>query len=485
MFLRSNSYGLSLWGASLYLCISCGLYILPFVSTAYDEKRLLEFALLLIAAIICVVPAIRNNLLQTISNLAPIARQPIALVIAIGLASSTQAPIPRYAFIEVLLFSTLTIFSLYIATAVRKGAKDADNLLIWMIWISAVLYLVRFFTGYVTGQITGVLLSSPNIFPGFSHIRFFTQYQTWTLPLLTLPIASWRSKHVASRVGAWTVFSLWWALLWLSGTRGTLAGLSVAAICVALLYGRSGIRWARCQLIAAGIGFAAYLLLFTDISRQLALERGISLNGRGELWRLAWEFIQAHPLLGIGPMHYAYFPNPIAAHPHNSLLQIACEWGIPAALIVLYVFCRGSFKWVMHCRNSLLLNSRSRENNDAKAEQTFAGELKVALTAAFLAGAAHSLVSGIIVMPLSQIAMVIVIGWMIGIYQREQAGPTLAASRRSYFVGGIAIIAIVAGLAVSVAPDIPNVNKRISVYQASHANSFLKPRLWQQGVISK
>ena len=55
---------------------------------------------------------------------------------------------------------------------------------------------------------------------------------------------------------------------------------------------------------------------------------------RIDLWIQAWEIIKGHPWLGVGPLHYANFPNAIASSPHNFFLQIASEWGGPAFLLL-------------------------------------------------------------------------------------------------------------------------------------------------------
>jgi O-antigen ligase len=52
-----------------------------------------------------------------------------------------------------------------------------------------------------------------------------------------------------------------------------------------------------------------------------------SVGSRWTLWRISMEAALAHPLLGIGPMHFAYVDNGEGAHPHNFWLQLAAEWG--------------------------------------------------------------------------------------------------------------------------------------------------------------
>ena len=95
--------------------------------------------------------------------------------------------------------------------------------------------------------------------------------------------------------------------------------------------------------------------------------------------------IQADPWAGAGPAHFAHYGRdlPFGAHPHNWVLQIGSEWGLPA----LVCLCA-----------ALLLSFRrlSRHGN-------FASENKLALPAAWwVTGTAivvDGLFSGIILMP--------------------------------------------------------------------------------------
>jgi putative inorganic carbon (hco3(-)) transporter len=64
------------------------------------------------------------------------------------------------------------------------------------------------------------------------------------------------------------------------------------------------------------------------------------LSFRGDLLAHGWSLLQQHPLVGTGIQGFRYYsPNPnIYNWPHNIFLEIACELGIPAALIVGTIF---------------------------------------------------------------------------------------------------------------------------------------------------
>jgi len=95
------------------------------------------------------------------------------------------------------------------------------------------------------------------------------------------------------------------------------------------------------QLVAALFGIILFILMFILIPAWLELTPDLrdslrtGLSGREIIWSLAWEMSLAHPWLGVGPMHFSATFNPVAAHPHQVLLQWAAEWGLPATLMAL------------------------------------------------------------------------------------------------------------------------------------------------------
>ena len=198
------------------------------------------------------------------------------------------------------------------------------------------------------------------------------------------------------------IAALWWGIAFANAAKGTLLGLLGAGILIFLIYRRSSIKWLITQLLVIISGFFIYLFLFIPFTTFTYPTN--SILGRWPLWQQAVHLILAHPLLGAGPMHYSYYMNPIAAHPHNSLLLIASEWGIPVLVLVLVLFFWGLKSWIKR------QDSRLRGNDRI---------LSFALTASLIAASIHSLVSGILVMPLSQVMLCIIVGWMLGVYYAD------------------------------------------------------------------
>lgn len=107
----------------------------------------------------------------------------------------------------------------------------------------------------------------------------------------------------------------------------------------------------------------------------------------------------------------------------------------------------------------------------------------IAVVASLLAGAAHSLVSGIMLAPLSQMCLVLVVGWAWGRYQpsnrTEDADPSLRALAVlcALLLGSMVVVG-------SSLTDLSVTEERRSAFEksADHRNRFA-PRYWAQGYI--
>jgi O-antigen ligase len=124
-----------------------------------------------------------------------------------------------------------------------------------------------------------------------------------------------------------------------SGSRGPAIACSIVILISLFFYRR---RWLDVVCLA-GLGFAA--LPFANIPGSsldylgtLIGSQSVSalMSFRGDLLDQGWKLLQQHPLIGVGLQGFRYAsPNPALYNwPHNIFLEIACELGIPAALIV-------------------------------------------------------------------------------------------------------------------------------------------------------
>ncbi len=376
-----------------------------------DGQRILE--LLLLGLIL--LDASLNGLKQgnaMASGLHPITYKiRYAFFVLLGLVgvSTCLAQSPRQAAIEVTVFAGLCYLALFVARLFHENKAVFLQRLIYALWVSILLYLVSFYVGYITATIFKTPLNWPLPFNGFTNIRHFNQYQLWGLGLICLPLLGFELKK-NTRIWLQIALTGWWVLLFYSASRGVLLAWFLGMLITLAAYRTLAWPFLRLQLLQIATGFCSYYLLFIAIpaARQTTLVTGTVMrettNDRVELWSQALVLVKEFPLFGVGPMHFAWFSQ-ANAHPHNSVMQIASEWGLPAALIVVTIAGYGIYCWL------------KRFNADSLKTQTnLDSSLAIVLFFTIITNAVYSLVDGVIVMPISQVMMFTVIGLMIGHY---------------------------------------------------------------------
>jgi O-antigen ligase len=291
------------------------------------------------------------------------------------------------------------------------------------------------------------------------------------IPLLAFPLLRGDLSRAVRR-GWFALLVVWWMLLLVSATRGSWAALAVAATVLFMWARHAAWPWLRIQSMGLGLGALLFVVLFFGVPTLLGIEAGVenrldnlsTLSGREVIWGLALQQITQHPWLGIGPMHLASIHNEVAAHPHNSVLQLAAEWGIPAALA-----------WLMAAAIGLIAFLRPLRHVEED------GVLRVCLAAALLAAAAQSLVDGVIVIPYTQLWLVLVVGWALGVHGRNPCVvQSIIPSTQTWMVRVAALAA--GGLLVwGIYPEIFNRADAAEVYLKHHPN--LLPRYWGLGWI--
>lgn len=271
-------------------------------------------------------------------------------------------------------------------------------------------------------------------------------------------------------------------LLLASGGRGTTLGMAVALVGAALVFGRRAWPWLRAQLLALGAGLGGYLLLFkaTASTGVSITERSVGGGGRLQDWQEALTLTAGEPWLGIGPMHTAYLPNGLWPTTHNAPVQFVAEWGLPAGVIILALAVWGLWAWTRRARKTVL------DAADSTDHKRF---VYVALTGSLLAAGAHAWVSGVVVMPLSQVMMVLVLGWAWGLYHAkqpqaehsEQAEAKAPGRWKQWMVAAFSLAA--AGLVLwSCYPEALHTNMMMLEWVFESQRPFFAPRYWHQGI---
>ena len=401
---------------------------------------------------------------------------PVLSILVLGLLSSVLADKVSWAFAEYSLLILGVLIASSIALLRNRESEPSDRYFILYILLLCTLKIVQFLaSGVAAFSFNTGILDTDTLLQGFSNKRFYGQFQTFTLPLLALPLLIPALKHPAKML-VFSLLSGWWLIAITGGTRGTWLGMGVAAAVLAIT-GPSGRRWVAWQLAAMLCGLLLYWLLFSVLTGYLGIEvqnfagdrMTTSLSGRELIWWQAWDMTRQRPLLGFGPMHFADIANPVAAHPHQAILQWASEWGVPSTLLVGWLVLRG-------------LHGTFKLVGDTARSALTADLLRVCLFASVLGALAQSMVDGVLVMPYSQLWLAIVVGWLMALHVWK-VHPVQVHPLVHWGWVGISVAAT-AWLMFVVIRDAPHLGERNERY-AKEFGSYFQPRFWAQGIIAQ
>lgn len=478
---------LGLWrvgtpGFGLVVCLCGYLVFMPSVNvlpetSPYDTKRIGEVLLLLGFGIwLLTQRQATTQWLDTFNGVPRVARWGIGMVVALGVVSALLAPFPRWALLEVghiLLVGCLTVT---VASFCQNDAVAMERLLLAALLLSVFFYVINFaisFSLSLRTIETGLWPWGINI--GFAHPRFLNQFQTWTLPLIVLPSIIWSVRSRTARWGMQGLAMCWWMLLFGSGGRGSTLAMSTACVFVALIYRKQALTWLRAQGLAVAGGGVLYWVLFKVLvtSQDSLLDRSLTSGSLREvLWERAWLMIQESPLLGVGPMHYAYRVEDLAAHPHNVVLQWAAEWGVPATLLLVSILLWGLWSLVQ----------RFQRGASVPNQQSVI-VVRVALTASLVAAIGHALLSGITIMPLSQLVMVLAVGWAWGLWSSAGMKVEHAWESPAQWTLRLVVAAALVCLMWGTSQYVLELNQQQELFKEAKQTTMLRPRFWQHGLI--
>lgn len=399
----------------------------------------------------------------------------VSLIGGAGLVSALLAHQPLWALTELALLISCCATAVAFSRARRNGDESLDRVLVLFVLLLCMVKSIQYLHAGVLAFTSGeAIVNTDLLLSGFSNKRFYGQFQTFTLPLLALPLLVSNVARPA-RGAVFALLCVWWLIAIGGGTRGTWLGMGAAG-CVLIFLGPQGRRWLGWQLAALACGLVLYWLVFTVLAGYLgivisngAVDRlTTSLSGRGPIWWQAWSMIIERPWLGFGPMHFADIANDIAAHPHQAILQWASEWGVPSTLCVIALVAWAGW--------STLDVLRKRALSLAPVDL-----LRLCLFASLIGALTQAQVDGVIVMPVSQLWLALVVGWLMGlhVWRVPSVAPVPALSRVWMAASVVAV-----GLLVFVAiRDVPRLKERSEHYMGL-SNGHLQPRFWVQGVIA-
>lgn len=460
------------------ICLVVSPFLLvPFVNGArlYDNQRIVEVSCALFALVVIWIQLIEGATIPLL--LSRSMTLCVSLFFLLGLVSSSTAYSPRHAFFEwANLILLLGVAWLVAAEISAKGDQLLDKVLL-LCGLACAAYLLLEIAIYLSLLKAGIQPRPGQLIVGFDNFRFLNHLQTTSLPMLGLLAA--RMPDRGRQLFWWSITALWWMLLFVSAGRGTFIGLMAAMVIVWLSMRQAAGAWCRAMLLAGAAGLVAYLFFYVAIPLLMGLEPfGLLFSTaertfadptsrRIQLWARALQLICENSWLGTGPAHFAHFGHDlqIAAHPHSWPLQIGSEWGIPALLLLSGMLALALFKlWQLRKIISL------------KEQDT--------LTAWLVTGLAilvDGLVSGLIVMPTSQLWIATYVGCVWGwTYSRSPAVKCfdLRPSALQRLLISLAVLLLLYALARGLWPEL-NELKVLNALESE--TTVLAPRIFSNG----
>lgn len=435
--------------------------IAPFsMSTSFhDSQRLIT---ILVITSILMVRLITNTILSKEVLLF------IFTLLAWGLYSSSQSLAYEWSLIEVSLFLSIALTVLVIF----------QNPSFWLLTKLALIfaaiqstYILTDYMNYILTLAISKKLDVREIIDGFSNIRYYSQFLSWTLPFLIGFIAIQKeNKHQAFIL---TIVILSWILALMTGTRAFILGMAFSLLSVFFIAPSLWKRYATWTLLTGLTGAMGYIMLVLILPNIFGLDNSAALNstinrdfttssGRVQIWIDTLNVVMTHPYAGIGPMMTAMEGIlDKVAHPHNFLLQLMAEWGIPFTFGFMILSMYLSLKW------RKLISEKPIEREP----------LALPVTAAISSAIGAGLVTGVMVMPVSMLYMTIILGfgaalWRTWTPQVQRFRPPI----------GLSSLLLIPVLSLAIITTIQWIN--IAKSNQEHSSAFTS-RFWENGKISQ
>lgn len=395
-----------------------------------------------------------------------------AALFMLGILSTLHAQLWQPALMELSWLLLLVLAGYMMRHQRYSRTQRLDALLLSSALVSGLLYLwwfwhlnaFYFFFHQPTGAVS--LIS----FPGFANIRFFSDYQS--ILLLIIPIAIERLVPIGlARSTCNAAGMAFFALALIAGSRSLIFAHLLTHTVLLFVFGNIYKPYLFKQL-KFWIGGTIFFIFLTEalpwILSNSSSNTATSLartdtSGRNELWLLAWELIKENPILGVGPLHFSMTANHIASSPHNFLIQITVEWGIPAALTLCAIFAR------------ILFDMQKK----VKLENAKGSPISLGITAACIAIIFESFVaSSPFNYPVGQTLALMCFAYPAGTALESHPKNTCALSNS--FIRSFSIL--LATLFILSVNTLENVRERNSCFYFNPwPTAYFSPRFWQQG----
>lgn len=455
----------------------------------HDSQRLLQFLLLLSAGATCLFDSgLRDRLRAQAGRFGRHTALAGLAALGLGVVSAIGSGFPRFGLLEVALFALLALLVTSVMAA-RQSTRGFDTLALALVVAAGSVLVVQFLSAYAAALFSGAGFVVDNLYRGgFSNPRFLGQFHTMALPLL-LAACVYPAFPARWRALAFAVLVMSLVLALLTASRATWYAWLAATLAVLVVFRPPCRPLLRALLSALCCSAVVFYAMFYTLPPLLVegwqggvregsfgrLAQPFGLSLREVLWSRAVGWISQFPLLGIGPMGLALDVNPVAAHPHNAPLQIAAEWGVPAALLMGVVVFGAASGFSAGLRRQV-----ARPPTDDGAERLVGVTLAIALTGA----AIHALVDGVIVMPYTQVMLAGIAGWAAACLLPPAVAVAVPVPVRRPWPGRFTVLVVAAAMIAlfhGAAPEARSLYLQLDRLQAEMEERPRFTRFWAHG----
>lgn len=404
----------------------------------------------------------------------------LGLLLLLGIASASRAVYPLWGLMEISLYVGC-ISTGWLVAAIRRRAdkRTFDRCVLGLIFFLCAAKMAQFLVAYSSLLTFETSVLDPKVLlTGFSNLRFYGHWLTLSLPLLAIPILT-PNFPIKWKITYFAAMAIWWGIAITTGTRGTWLALGMTGIFFTIALGSIGRKWALIQLAGAGAGCLLFLLWMTwipmwaniEVQAHAADRLTTAVSGRDQMLAYALEFVGQHPWLGVGPMHYALRESPTWAHPHQTIMLWASEWGIPAAIIFVLLLLYVGIHTVQFLHRPV-------------HQPSFETTLRLCLAASLCAITVHGMVSGVTVMPNTQIWISILGGWLFALCGESQRAHTPYKKHAPRFWVTVMLSSTML-LVASTSSQLARLEEVYEQYRVTYPDErYYHPRYWGQGMIN-
>ena len=299
-----------------------------------------------------------KDLIAYFCSFSKVTQVAVSLFFVFGIISSCFAISPSIAFKGVSVTFLQFINVMFIAWYIQHKEIAIRNfyivVMLSLIFFGGALVLQLLLSNFsiygtvIAGNIQKTLLYMYNCL----NPRFLDNYFSWFMPLLLL--AWFADLRPIYKIGSFIALTVVWFVL-INHAFRTIFVEYLVILPLLFIFSR---RYFKLTILILGSAFiCAYLadLVYQNFimavpNASVSTFLRTTTSDRTFLWKEAFQVGLAHPFTGIGQWNYLAVTKSPAGYPHNVLLEIWSQWGIPAFTCAAVV--------IVTCAKNLLKRSK-------------------------------------------------------------------------------------------------------------------------------